>query len=160
MEVVYQLAEQILRKHWRMVTAESCTGGGLAQLCTALPGSSQWFDRGFVTYSQQAKVDCLGVEPELFAKHSAVSAACAQAMAVGALQVSGAQLALSTTGYAGPAGGTLADPVGTIYLGWAFRGSGKVMQHQTLRLSLKGDRQKIRAQAIEYALGFCLQCLK
>ncbi|WP_230681462.1 CinA family protein, partial [Paracidovorax cattleyae] len=106
-----------------MATAESCTGGMIAGACTDLAGSSQWFERGFVTYSNTAKTELLGVPAALIDTHGAVSEPVARAMAEGALRHSRAHAALSVTGVAGPGGGSVAKPVGTVWFGWHVHGT-------------------------------------
>lgn len=130
-----------------LATAESCTGGGVAQAVTDVGGSSAWFERGFVTYSNGAKSTMLGVPADLIAAHGAVSEEVAAAMAQGALARSEARVAVSTTGIAGPTGGVPGKPVGTVCFGWAIDG-----RVQTQRLVFAGDRQAVRAQAVAHAL--------
>ena len=137
----------LLRKHWLLTTAESCTGGLIAASCTEIAGSSGWFERGFVTYSNAAKSELLGVNPGLIAMHGAVSEPVALAMAQGALQHSSAQIAVSVTGIAGPGGGSADKPVGTVWLGWAT-----AQQHWTECCHFAGDRQQIRLQTVLYSL--------
>ena len=139
-----------------LATAESCTGGGVAAAVTAVAGSSGWFERGFVTYSNAAKQSMLGVASSTLATHGAVSEAVALEMAAGALRHSRAQVALSITGVAGPGGGTPAKPVGTGCFGWA-RTDG-VQKVQT-RL-LPGDRAAVRAQSVVHALKELLAILE
>lgn len=143
------LAERLLTHQWRLATAESCTGGLIAATCTDLSGSSRWFERGFVTYSNEAKTDMLGVDPVLIAQHGAVSEAVARAMALGALSRSHADITVATTGIAGPTGGTPDKPVGTVWLAWALR-SGLV---HTECLLLHGDRAQIRQATVAHALA-------
>lgn len=131
-----------------LVTAESCTGGGIAYAITELPGSSEWFERGFVTYSNPAKQEQLGVPHELIARHGAVSEQVAAAMAVGALQHSHADYSVAVTGIAGPDGGTEEKPVGTVCFGWGQRGAGV----RTARIVFDGDRQQVRELSILTAL--------
>jgi len=134
------LADLMLKRQWMLTTAESCTGGMIAAACTDLAGSSAWFERGFVTYSNEAKSDMLGVPAELIATHGAVSEPVARAMASGALQHSRAQVALSVTGIAGPSGGSPDKPVGTVWFGWATpNGVWSDMQR------FDGDRAAVRA---------------
>ena len=130
-----------------LATAESCTGGGVAQAVTDISGSSVWFERGFVTYSNGAKTSMLGVPAELIAAHGAVSEEVAAAMAQGSLAHSDAQVAVSTTGIAGPTGGVPGKPVGTVCFGWAI--DGRVL---TQRRVFAGDRQAVREQAVTHAL--------
>jgi nicotinamide-nucleotide amidase len=131
-----------------VATAESCTGGLVAGAITAVAGSSAWFDRGFVTYSNAAKTALLGVAPETIERDGAVSEATARAMAAGALARSDATLAVAITGIAGPAGGTVAKPVGTVCLAWAARDA--AVEATTLHLS--GDRAAVRRASVAAAL--------
>ena len=144
-----QLGRQLL-DHDRMVTtAESCTGGLVASALTDIAGSSGWFERGFVTYSNQAKVEMLGVEADLIETHGAVSEEVARAMAEGALVESRAQLAVSITGVAGPGGGTRDKPVGTVCFAWV--GLEQPVQSETMHFA--GDRARVREQSVRHALG-------
>ena len=113
----WELAEILQQRGWMMATAESCTGGLIAGACTDLSGSSTWFERGFVTYSNAAKTGMLGVDAALIAAHGAVSEAVARAMAEGALRRSLAQVSVAVTGVAGPTGGSVDKPVGTVWFG-------------------------------------------
>lgn len=117
--LVEALAQRLLALGWMLATAESCTGGLIAAACTELAGSSNWFERGFVTYSNAAKAQMLGVDAALIAQHGAVSAPVARAMAQGAVQHASAQVALAVTGVAGPGGGSADKPVGTVWFAWA-----------------------------------------
>lgn len=144
-----RLGEQLLARGEMLATAESCTGGWVAQCATAIAGSSAWFDRGFVTYSNEAKQEMLGVSAATIASHGAVSEATALAMAEGALNHSRAQWAVAITGIAGPAGGSAAKPVGTVCFAWA--GSDGARTLATRRFG--GDRQQVRAAAVEFALS-------
>lgn len=146
---VAALADALRARGWRIAAAESCTGGMIAAACTSRAGSSDWFDRGFVTYSNAAKTEMLGVAGELIERHGAVSAEVAAAMADGALAHSNAQLAVAVTGIAGPGGATPGKPVGTVYLALARRGE---VPH-TERLQLAGDRAAVRAQTVRAALA-------
>jgi len=130
-----------------LVTAESCTGGGVAQAVTRISGSSDWFDRGFVTYSNASKEEMLGVSPETLEQHGAVSEATVREMAQGALQYSSAQIALSVSGIAGPTGGTPEKPVGMVWFAWATNHDVQAVRHQ-----LSGDRDAIRAKSVQIAL--------
>lgn len=145
---VHALAARLRASGWRLATAESCTGGLVAAACTAVAGSSEWFDRGFVTYSNEAKQELLGVPGALIDAHGAVSEPVARAMAEGALARSEADLAVSVTGIAGPGGATPGKPVGTVWLGWCCRGAAS----QAERLQLPGDRAAVRAQTVGTAL--------
>ncbi len=146
--LVTQLAQALTGRGWMMTTAESCTGGLIAGACTELAGSSLWFDRGVVTYSNEAKVDLLGVPAELIAQHGAVSEPVAMAMAQGALARSKAQIAVAVTGVAGPGGGSPDKPVGTVWLAWACH-DGLV---QAERHVFGGDRAAVRSATVRCAL--------
>jgi nicotinamide-nucleotide amidase len=144
---VAPLADALRARRWRLVIAESCTGGLIAATCTALAGSSDWFERGFVTYSNAAKAE-LGVPAALIAQHGAVSEPVARAMAECALRHSPADIALAVTGIAGPGGATVGKPVGLVWLAVAQCG---VAPHAEA-LQLDGDRAAVRAQTVETAL--------
>ncbi len=142
------LAENLIRLSCKVTTAESCTGGGLAETLTRVPGSSAWFERGFVTYSNESKQEMLGVPIETLEEFGAVSLETAIAMAKGALDTSRADISVSITGVAGPDGGTEEKPVGTVCFAWFKRGeAGK-----TAKICFKGDRLKIREQACLLAI--------
>ena len=146
--LVRALAQVLRGAGWRLATAESCTGGLIAAACTAVAGSSDWFERGFVTYSNDAKTEAIGVGAALIAAHGAVSEPVALAMAQGALAHSHADLAVAVTGIAGPGGATAGKPVGTVWLALARRGG----TAQAELLQLQGDRAAIREQTVEHAL--------
>ncbi|SEA09736.1 nicotinamide-nucleotide amidase [Thiothrix caldifontis] len=148
-----QVAAALQAKGWMLTTAESCTGGWIAKLCTDLSGSSAWFERGFVTYSNEAKQDMLSVPTSTLAEYGAVSEAVTAAMATGALLHSRAQVAVSVSGIAGPGGGTTTKPVGMVCFGWAAQ-DGKV---RTATQYFQGDREAVRYQAVQYALQGVLQ---
>ena len=148
-----QVGELLRTNGQRLTTAESCTGGWIAQCLTAIAGSSEWFERGFVTYSNDAKVEMLGVEADTLLAHGAVSEATAAAMAAGALRHSRADWALAVTGIAGPGGGSKDKPVGTVCFGWAAV-DGRV-DAQTVRFA--GDREQVRAQSVAHALAGLLE---
>jgi nicotinamide-nucleotide amidase len=164
MAQVATLGDALRARKWRLATAESCTGGLLAGACTAPAGASDWFAAGFVSYANDAKTSLLGVPAPLIARHGAVSAEVADAMARGALAHAGVQLALSITGIAGPGGGSAAKPVGTVWLGVAWLhpretqeglpagGDAPLVGSRTERLQLDGDRAAIRAQTVTIAL--------
>jgi nicotinamide-nucleotide amidase len=145
--IVAALADLLLQKGWTLATAESCTGGLIAGACTDLAGSSAWFDRGFVSYSNAAKTDMLDVDAALVAADGAVSEPVARAMAVGAAAQSGARVAVAVTGVAGPSGGSADKPVGTVWFGWSVDG-----QLRTERRRFEGDRATVRAATVHYAL--------
>ena len=137
-----------------IATAESCTGGWAAQVVTQTAGSSGWFDRGFVTYSNQAKVDMLGIRPETLEKFGAVSLETAGEMASGALNHSNAMISLAITGIAGPGGGSPDKPVGTVCFAWCMRdAAGTTLPPSCERLLLTGDREMIRRKAVIHALN-------
>jgi nicotinamide-nucleotide amidase len=131
-----------------MATAESCTGGWIAKICTDLAGSSAWFERGMVTYSNAAKRELLGVQDDVLIEHGAVSAEVAEQMADGARRLSGVEAALSVTGIAGPDGGTADKPVGTVWFGWSRAGHDTITE---LR-HFDGGREAIRRQSVAHAL--------
>jgi nicotinamide-nucleotide amidase len=141
------LAARLTQLKWLMATAESCTGGMMAARCTDLAGSSAWFDRGFVTYSNEAKTQMLGVPRELIATHGAVSEPVARAMAMGAVYRSQAQVSVAVTGIAGPSGGSQDKPVGTVWLAWCIGGLVTTeVKH------FEGDRNQIRQATTKHAL--------
>lgn len=142
------LADLLLKKQWLLATAESCTGGLIAAACTDLAGSSNWFERGFVTYSNAAKTELLGVDAALIARDGAVSETVVRAMVQGAVQHSRAQVAVAVTGIAGPTGGSREKPVGTVWFGWATP-SGVVSEVR----HFKGDRAQVRAATVMHALN-------
>jgi nicotinamide-nucleotide amidase len=142
------LGHRLLERGWRVATAESCTGGLVAGAITAVPGSSDWFERGFVTYSNDAKHEMLGVPRELIDECGAVSEAVARAMAEGALVQSHAECAISITGVAGPGGGSAAKPVGMVCFGWVIPGKAACAATR----HLPGDRAAVRLASVEAAL--------
>lgn len=148
------LAVLLIKHKYLLATAESCTGGLIAGACTDVSGSSAWFDRGFVTYSNAAKTEMLGVDAALIQTHGAVSEAVAQAMVVGALAHSAAQVAVAVTGIAGPTGGSLEKPVGTVWFGLAVPG-----QVITERCVFTGDRAAVRAATVQHGLHRLLHLL-
>jgi len=152
--LVERLAVQLQARQLYLVTAESCSGGLIAGACTDLSGSSNWFERGFVTYSNEAKTELLGVDAALIARTGAVSEAVAQAMALGALAHAHAQVAVAVTGVAGPSGGSPDKPVGTVCFGFAL--PGRVFT-ETRRFA--GDRAAVRAAAVRHALQRLLELL-
>lgn len=145
--LVQRLADALRARRWRLVTAESCTGGLIAATCTSLAGSSDWLEFGFVTYSNAAKTALLGVPPDLLAAHGAVSEPVARAMAKGALARSGADVAVAVTGIAGPGGGVAGKPVGTVWHAVAWHGGCLAERHQW-----PGDRAAVRAATVAWAL--------
>lgn len=143
-----ELGEACVRAGLKVATAESCTGGGVGEAITRAPGSSAWFDRGFVTYSDFSKVDLLGVKQETIGSHGAVSEQVAREMALGALHQSDADLVVAVTGVAGPDGGTATKPVGLVWFAWASLEGGVETRFEVFG----GDRAAIRAQAVAAAL--------
>jgi nicotinamide-nucleotide amidase len=144
---VQSLGDALRQRGWRLASAESCTGGLIAAVCTAVAGSSDWFERGWVTYSNEAKHEELGVPLALIARHGAVSEAVALSMARGALEHAGAELAVSVTGIAGPGGAVPGKPVGTVWLAW---GTPDGLRAECLHLD--GDRAAVRAATVVAAL--------
>jgi nicotinamide-nucleotide amidase len=147
-ELAQQLGRLLKSNEKKIVLAESCTGGWIAQTITEIPGSSAWFDRGFVTYSNAAKMQMLGVKPETLDKFGAVSAQTATEMANGALAHSDADCAIAVTGIAGPDGGSAEKPVGTVFIAWAYKNQGGV----AVQKKLTGDRHQIRRQTVKIAI--------
>ena len=142
------VGEHLAARSWRLATAESCTGGWVAEVVTATAGSSGWFDCGFITYSNDAKCALLGVSPMTLARYGAVSEQTTAAMAKGCVERSEADLALSISGIAGPGGGSQDKPVGTVCFGWARHGE----TPQTATCHFDGDRESVRRQAVIFAL--------
>lgn len=159
MENIIDLAakagQALQQKNWLLATAESCTGGGIGQAVTEIAGSSEWFDCGFITYSNASKSELLNVPAALLAQHGAVSEEIAAAMAQGALSNSNADVAVSTTGIAGPGGAVPGKPVGTVCFGWA---SSKATH--TERLVFAGDRRAVREQTVAHALQGLIRFLQ
>ena len=150
-----RLAQALQARGWMMATAESCTGGMIAAACTDLSGSSLWFERGFVTYSNEAKQEMLGVDPELIARHGAVSELVARAMAFGAVRHSRARVGVAVTGIAGPTGGNPQKPVGTVWFG--FQVDGRLSSEMR---RFDGDRAEIRTATVQHALERVLELLR
>lgn len=148
MTLATSLGDRLILRHWQLAVAESCTGGWLAKVITDIAGSSQWFDRGFVTYSNEAKQDMLAVPLATLTRHGAVSEPTVRAMADGAIQSSRADIAVAITGIAGPGGGSLNKPVGTVWFAWGLR-EGAVISQQH---HFAGDRLAVRYQAVVTAL--------
>jgi nicotinamide-nucleotide amidase len=155
-EPVLQLATALRTRGWRMATAESCTGGLIAAACTAVAGSSDWFECGWVTYSNAAKTRQLAVPPALLQAHGAVSEPVARAMVLGALQAAPVNLAVAVTGIAGPGGAVPGKPVGTVWLAWGTQSNGRTQVHSRL-LQLPGDRSAVRQATVLAALQVLLQ---
>ena len=153
-DVTSRLADRLMSLEWMMATAESCTGGLIAAHCTDLPGSSRWFERGFVTYSNAAKTHLLGVQPDVIAAEGAVSETVARAMALGAFYRTPARVSVAVTGIAGPDGGSADKPVGTVWLAWCIDG-----QVHAERQNFGGDRQSVRQATVAWALQGLLERL-
>ena len=147
-----QLATALQARGWLLATAESCTGGMISAACTDLSGSSNWFERGFVSYSNEAKTELLGVGADLIAQHGAVSEVVARAMAFGAIRHSRAQVSVAVTGVAGPTGGSPGKPVGTVWFG--FQVDGRLTSETRL---FHGDRAAVRAATVQHALRRLLE---
>lgn len=153
-ELAEQLGQVLKASGKKIATAESCTGGWIAQAVTDVAGSSAWFDRGFVTYSNAAKVQMLGVNQQTLDNYGAVSAETATEMAAGALANSDADVAVAVTGIAGPDGGTAEKPVGTVFIAWAAKDG----ETKTVKMQFTGNRREIRAQTVKRAInGIVLQ---
>jgi nicotinamide-nucleotide amidase len=146
--ITMQLAALLQDRGWMLATAESCTGGLIAAACTELSGSSNWFERGFVTYSDAAKTELLGVDAALIETHGAVSEVVARAMAFGAVRHSSARVSVAVTGIAGPTGGSEQKPVGTVWFGFMVDG---LLSSETRRFD--GDRAAVRAATVDVALN-------
>ena len=152
---VETLAKRLADRGWTLATAESCTGGWIAKCCTDRAGSSAWFERGFVTYSDQAKQDLLGVQAETLRTDGAVSEAVAKHMAEGARRRAGVDAALSVTGIAGPTGGSKDKPVGTVWFGWALG----AQPAEAEIMYFEGGRDAVRRQTVAHALAGLLDRL-
>ncbi|TLY48325.1 MAG: CinA family protein [Gammaproteobacteria bacterium] len=153
-QLAKQIGDKLKQHHLLLATAESCTGGQLAQTITSIPGTSAWFERGFITYSNLSKQQMLGVNETLLNQYGPVSEETAIAMATGALNNSAAQISISITGIAGPNGGTEKNPVGTLWTAWVGKDFNKTLcQHHS------GDRLIIRYNAVEFALQTLLNLL-
>ncbi len=150
-----ELASLAMTEQVKIATAESCTGGLISATFTGLAGSSDWFDRGFVTYSNESKREMLGVTLETLQQQGAVSGATVAQMAQGALASSNASLAVSVSGVAGPAGGSDAKPVGTVWIAWASDNYG----HSTRHFVFKGDRAAVRDQTVTEAIRGLIKCI-
>ena len=155
MTVAERVAQRLKTRRGMIVTAESCTGGWVAQELTAIAGSSAWFDRGFVTYSNEAKQEMLGVSAETLKEHGAVSEETAREMAQGALARSRGTVALAITGIAGPTGGTPQKPIGTVCFAWATKD--RPVRAETKHFP--GDREAVRRQSVDYSLARVMELL-
>ena len=155
-DLVEQLLEKLLHKKWMLVTAESCTGGMIATALTDRAGASQVFERGFVTYSNQSKIDCLGVSEKTLKKYGAVSIQTAEEMAKGALDNSQAKISIAVTGIAGPDGGTPQKPVGLVHIGYGIKGG--IVQAKTFNFTGK-TRAEVRLHTTKEAFKILLSIL-
>lgn len=155
-DLVDQLIEKLTEKKWSLVTAESCTGGMIATIITDKAGSSKIFDRGFITYSNQSKIDHLNVPEIVISSHGAVSEETAEKMAAGALKNSKANVSIAVTGIAGPDGGTPQKPIGLVYIGYALKGG----IAQAAKHNFEGSREEIRLQATREAIKHLLNIIK
>ena len=162
LEIARAVAQALMNRGWKIALAESCTGGLVCASLTGLAGSSDWFERGYVTYSNAAKSECLNVPAETIESFGAVSEQVAKAMAEGALRNANVNAAISITGIAGPTGGSPEKPVGTVCFGWAVQESvgHDLMNTVTLTKHFNGDRQIVREQARDFALSQFLELLK
>lgn len=158
-ELSTRVGRALAAKGWLLATAESCTGGGIAYAITEIAGSSEWFDCGFVTYSNASKTELLDVPAAMIAQFGSVSEEVAGAMAEGALANSNAHVSLSTTGIAGPGGAVPGKPVGTVCFGWSIEHDHHMHTH-TERLVYSGDRQAVRQQTVAHALQGLLRFLE
>jgi nicotinamide-nucleotide amidase len=154
MNTLIQLASLLKDNGWMLATAESCTGGMIAAACTDLAGSSDWFERGFVTYSNEAKIEMLGVDAAQIEAQGAVSEVVARAMAFGAVRHSKATVSVAVTGIAGPSGGSAEKPVGTVWFGYMVDG---LLSSETMRFD--GDRAAVRSATVQHALDGLLRRL-
>ena len=167
MNQVQQLAQILLKNKWQIATAESCTGGLVAANFTELAGSSDWFERGYVTYSNQAKIDDIHVPKDLILSHGAVSTEVAEAMALGVLKTTNTNVSLSITGIAGPTGGSIEKPVGFVCFAWAIKYQGQIKCiSQSMRFIdqpaqiTPNTRQQVRVMACEHAITRVVELLK
>jgi nicotinamide-nucleotide amidase len=153
--LISDIARILSKDGYKLATAESCTGGMISAACTSLAGSSDWFDCGFVTYSNEAKSELLGLDPALITEHGAVSEAVARAMAFGAARHSHAQVSMAVTGIAGPTGGSADKPVGTVWFGFSIHGN---LHSETRKFD--GDRTEVREATVLHALQRVLALLE
>ncbi|WP_289027893.1 nicotinamide-nucleotide amidase [uncultured Paraglaciecola sp.] len=153
-ELAALIGKTLLDRGWQITCAESCTGGGVGYAITSTPGSSAWFRKGFITYSNEAKQEMLNVSSKTLTEYGAVSSETVKEMALGAAIAANAELAISVSGIAGPDGGSPEKPVGTVWFGFAV--CGEVVTH---KLKFSGDRQAVRIKAIEFALSNILKLL-
>jgi nicotinamide-nucleotide amidase len=160
LDIAKEVSKLLIARGWTLALAESCTGGLVCAALTDLPGSSDWFERGYITYSNQAKSECLGVPTETIESFGAVSEQVAKAMSEGAHKNAGVNVAVSITGIAGPAGGSIEKPVGTVCFGWTIQQENLVGITICKTMQFSGDRQAVREQARDYALSELIELLK
>jgi len=155
-----EVAKLLIARGWTLALAESCTGGLVSAALTNLAGSSDWFERGYITYSNQAKTECLDVAAETIESFGAVSEQVAKAMSEGAQKNAGVNISVSITGIAGPAGGSIEKPVGTVCFGWTIQKENLAAITICKTMQFSGDRQAVREQARDYALSELIKLLK
>jgi len=155
-----EVAKLLIARGWTLALAESCTGGLVCAALTDLAGSSDWFERGYITYSNQAKTECLDVAAETIESFGAVSEQVAKAMSEGAQKNAGVNVSVSITGIAGPAGGSIEKPVGTVCFGWTIQKENLAAITICKTMQFSGDRQAVREQARDYALSELIKLLK
>ena len=160
LDISKEVAKLLIARGWTLALAESCTGGLVCAALTDLAGSSDWFERGYITYSNQAKTECLGVPAETIESFGAVSEQVAKAMSEGAQKNAGVNVAVSITGIAGPAGGSIEKPVGTVCFGWTIQKENLAAITICKTMQFSGDRQAVREQARDYALSELIKLLK
>ena len=154
-ETLQEVAAKLRKNRHMVATVESCTGGWISQSMTSLAGSSEWFERGFVTYSNEAKQDLVGVQANTLEQHGAVSREVAHEMAKGGIEFSRADVVVAVTGIAGPDGGTSQKPVGTVWIAWADRTGGNFERHY----QFQGDRNEVRFATVECALSGLIELI-
>ena len=160
LDIAKEVAKHLIAKGWTIALAESCTGGLVCAALTDLAGSSDWFERGYITYSNQAKTECLAVPAETIESFGAVSEQVAKAMSEGAQKNAGVNVSVSITGIAGPAGGSIEKPVGTVCFGWTIQKENLAAITICKTMQFSGDRQAVREQARDYALSELIKLLK
>ena len=160
LDISKEVAKLLIARGWTLALAESCTGGLVSAALTDLAGSSDWFERGYITYSNQAKTECLDVAAETIESFGAVSEQVAKAMSEGAQKNAGVNISVSITGIAGPAGGSIQKPVGTVCFGWTIQKENLAAITICKTMQFSGDRQAVREQARDYALSELIKLLK
>ena len=160
LDISKEVAKLLIARGWTLALAESCTGGLVCAALTDLAGSSDWFERGYITYSNQAKTECLDVAAETIESFGAVSEQVAKAMSEGAQKNAGVNVSVSITGIAGPAGGSIQKPVGTVCFGWTIQKENLAAITICKTMQFSGDRQAVREQARDYALSELIKLLK